>query len=532
MTTFPSQATNLPSIPGYTLLDIAGRGGMGAVYMAQQLSPRRIVAIKVLRRVDSAASLATFRREAQVIAGLEHPHIVPLYAFGEHAGAPYLTLRYLDGGTASDKIKTGPIDLKTVVRWISTIADALDFAHKRGVVHRDIKPSNILLDKAGNAYLADFGIAGAIESAASGPATGSAAYMPPEQGRGEQVDGRGDIYSLAVTLFEMLTGQKPYTAETAFGVIVRHLNDPIPSARTLNPAIPGSVDELIQWGMAKAPDERPATAAEFARLLQWAVANPSAPIRAAAPVSAATMVAAQPTLVAEAPPAPRKSNTLLWIGLALLLGVCAIGAVVTLGGGALAIALAGSPTPLPTATRITVEQPTATVAGEPTSTPDPDGGVTVDGDTTTITILRRSIEFSRPLELWGATDVLLQATARQESGPNRNEMGLMCRLQDDNNYAVLAISGEGNYSIWVRRNGDVQRLVDWTPSPVINQGVGAINQLEATCAGTSLRLRVNGVLVGEAEDPQPISGDVGLLAGLRDDGELVVTFEGVEAKAP
>ncbi len=527
----------LPLIPGYTLLAVAGQGGMGTVYKAEQASPRRLVALKVLRgAAASAADLATFRQEAQVIAALEHPHIVPLYAFGELTAengqaVPFLALRYLNGGAVADRLRQGPIDLNTAARWITSVADALDFAHQRGIVHRDIKPSNILLDdpQGSNAYLTDFGIAGTLAAVTSGAPTGSAAYMPPEQGRGEAVDGRGDLYSLAVTLFEMLTGQKPYTAETAFGVMVRHLNDPIPSARALNPAIPPAVDELIQWGMAKTPDERPQTAKQFTELLKRAVAHPTASLRPAIPAgTGSSALVGGKTLVAQ-PVAPR-SNTLIWIVVIILLGILCLGSVVVVSSGALALFFIATPTPLPTATDLPTLPPTPTATPAPTGTPDPDGGVTRQGDATEITVRRNGIEFFSPQEIEPALDVSLEARIIQLSGPANNEIALVCRWQDVNNYTALALSGAGEYSIWQKRDGELNRLVDWTPSPTLNTGAGRTLQVVATCSGSELLLSVDGELVGQAVDPNPISGDVALMAGLREEGELVVRFEGLKIK--
>ena len=294
----------LPAVPGYALLAVIGQGGMGTVYRAEQASPRRVVALKLLRGAASTTNLAAFRQEAKVIAGLEHPHIVPLYAFGEHAGTPYLVLRFLPGGSVADRIRQGPLDLSLAARWLLSVADALDFAHQRGIIHRDVKPSNILLDESNNAYLSDFGIAGTLVEAQAGAPTGSAAYMSPEQGQGRPVDGRSDLYALAVALFEMLTGQRPYTAETALGVVVRHVNDPIPSARALNAAIPPAVDELIQWGMAKEPGQRPPMGAEFARLLKQALAHPNDPLPREASGSTQAAAGITPTLLV----APRKPN--------------------------------------------------------------------------------------------------------------------------------------------------------------------------------------------------------------------------------
>ncbi len=551
MTSQPSTAAQKPpSIPGYNILNVAGQGGMGTVYKAEQASPRRVVALKVLRgAVASAEDLADFRKEAQVIAGLEHPHIVPLYSFGEHDGAPYLALRFLNGGSVAIRIRKGPVDLNAAARWIAAVADALDFAHQRGIVHRDIKPSNILLDdpQGNNAYLTDFGIAGTLESASTGTPTGSAAYMPPEQGRGEMVDGRGDLYALAVSLFEMLTGQKPYTAETALGVIVRHLNDPIPSARALNPAIPPAVDELIQWGMAKDPAERPQTASEFARLLKQAIARPNDPIRAATPAMQTAIGGATVVSV----PARKKSNAGLWIGVAVVLAlVCVIGGAVTLGGGAAAIAFFSSPTPIPSATTLPTATPLPTLPPTPqgqlladdfsepgsgfavTRRDDPDGNVAYAPDALQITVLTKGIEWFSWSGRVNTTDVAIEATVQQVSGPAQSEMALVCRWQDSDNYTAFAISGAGVYSIWQKRDGATTRFVDWTPAPALTAGTGAIHRVRAICAGPTLSLEADGSILGEAADPNPVSGDIALMAGLREEGELVVTFDDVRVAAP
>lgn len=537
-----------PPIPGYTILNVAGQGGMGTVYKAEQASPRRVVALKLLRAAASARDLASFRREAQVIAGLEHPHIVPLYSFGELTDeqgreAPYLALRFLNGGSVAIRIRKGPVDVNTAARWITAVADALDFAHQRGIVHRDIKPSNMMLDESGNAYLTDFGIAGALESAASGAPTGSAAYMPPEQGRGESVDGRGDIYALSVSLFEMLTGQKPYTAETALGVVVRHLNDPIPSARALNPNIPPAVDELIQWGMAKSPVDRPQTAAEFARLLQRAISRPNDPLRTA-------RSAASPATVVSAP-AQQKPNMGLWIGagIALLL-ICGIGAAATLGGGAAAIALFSSPTPVPTATKLPT--PVSTATEQPPSTPagqlladdfsqpgsgfavasDADGSVAYVDGALKMDLLTRGIEWFSPSGRVETANVVIEADVQQVSGPALSEMAVVCRWKDNANYIAFALSADGSFSIWKKQDGTTTRFVDWTPSPALAPGDGVTHSVRAICSGPVLRLEADGSILGEVKDPRPITGDIALMVGLREEGQLTVVFDNVRVKKP
>lgn len=523
----------LPQIPGFTLLELAGQGGMGAVYKADQQTPRRLVALKLLRRADSAEDLAAFRAEAQTIAALEHPHIVPLYTYGEHEGAPYLALRFLSGGTAAQRLSKGPIDLKLAARWIVAIADALDFAHQRGIIHRDLKPSNILLDESDNAYLSDFGIAGATTSATFGPATGSAAYMSPEQGRGEATDARSDLYSLAVTLFEMLAGQKPYTAETAFGVIVRHLNDPIPVARQLNPSISIAVDELIQWAMAKTPEDRPQSAKQFARLLQQAVANPTTSIRTAAPSSAATASIPTPTIVVGqtivAAPPKKQSLPYLWIGLIALLLVICLGAVsVALGGSALVFFTQATQTPPPTATELPTREPTARPTLLPTATLEPDGGVIKEGDTITMIVRRANVEWYWPLKQPVSLDQQIEATITHVSGPDRSQAALLCRWQDQNNYTAFIITGTGRYGVAQKRDGQQIELVSPTESTTILTGDGSVNTVKVECQGSTLTLSVNGQQLAQVADPDPIAGDLALAAGLRTDGELVVTFENLK----
>ena len=169
----PTAAPIFPNIPGCRLLAIAGQGGMGTVYRAEQASPRRIIGVKVLSQTAaSPEKLAAFHREAETIARLEHPNILPVYGFGEAEGRPYLLLRYLGGGSVATLIRKGPIATAQAARWVQAVAGALDFAHAHGLIHRDVKPSNMLLDEAGNAYLTDFGIAAAPRPAA--PAAPSA----------------------------------------------------------------------------------------------------------------------------------------------------------------------------------------------------------------------------------------------------------------------------------------------------------------------------------------------------------------------
>jgi hypothetical protein len=519
-----------PTIPGYRVVALAGQGGMGAVYKAEQAMPRRTVAIKVLTDVNiSAEELAAFHREAEVIAHLEHPRIVPLYSFGQQQGTPYLVLRYLGGGSVADRLRAGPLDLTTAARWLSGVADALDFAHQKKILHRDIKPSNILLDGAGNAYLTDFGIAGTITTATASAPVGSAAYMSPEQARGEAVDGRADLYALAVTLFEMLTGRKPYLAETALGLVVRHINDPIPSARALNPAVPPAVDELIQWTMAKDPAARPQSAAEFARSLQQALAAPNAPLRAVGP--AATVLAPAPAVSAR-----RGTSPLVWIGGLAVIGICLL--VGLLGGGSLLATVFFAPTPTarPTATELsTATVPVANV------TATPPGQLLFDdfsvpakgfarGDCKTDGVFYGDhllcIVAVQDQWFWskhvGEQKVAISVDALLPPGPAGSEIGVICRYQDQNNYTAFLVNGQGQYSVEQDYQGTLKPLKEWTTSPALKPGM--THHLQANCTDTLSFGSDGTTLLSDVADPHPVSGEVALMAAMRTSGSTTATF--------
>ncbi len=212
-----------------------GRGGMATVYRGYDPRFEREVAVKVLPRellhADPQFRLR-FEREAKIIAQLEHSAIVPVYDVGEADGQPYFVMRYMNGGSLSDRIKAGVMTIDEAARILGTIAPGLDEAHSKGIVHRDIKPSNILFDKRGNPYISDFGIA-KLTQAQAGNVTGSAiigtpAYMAPEQAQGEEIDGRADIYALGIILYEMVTGKQPYEADTPMAVAIKHITDPVP----------------------------------------------------------------------------------------------------------------------------------------------------------------------------------------------------------------------------------------------------------------------------------------------------------------
>jgi serine/threonine protein kinase len=238
-----------------------GRGGMATVYHAYDPRFEREVALKVLPRemLHDVQFRTRFDREAKTIAMLEHPAIVPVYDFGEEEGQPYFVMRYMTGGSLSDRMKNGPMSIQEAARILAHIAPALDDAHNKGIIHRDLKPGNILFDQFNEPYISDFGIAKLNESQTN--VTGSAivgtpAYMSPEQAQGEGIDGRSDIYGLGVILFELLTGQQPYHGDTPMSVVVKHITDPVPHILDVKPDLPPDIEVIIEKAMAKDRNER------------------------------------------------------------------------------------------------------------------------------------------------------------------------------------------------------------------------------------------------------------------------------------
>jgi len=225
---------------------------MAAVYKAYQPGMERYVALKILPRyfASDPQFIGRFHQEAKVIAKLQHPHILPVFDFGEADGYTYLVMPFVESGTLADLMHGQPLPLPRIRSIISQVGDALDYAHAHGLVHRDVKPSNVLVDERGNCLLMDFGIAKIVEGTAqfteTGGIVGTPAYMSPEQGLGQELDGRSDIYSLGVMLYEMATGRPPFDAETPMAIVIKHIHDPLPPPRTINPAL----SEALERGAA------------------------------------------------------------------------------------------------------------------------------------------------------------------------------------------------------------------------------------------------------------------------------------------
>lgn len=270
---------------GYTIERLLGRGGMGSVYLARHPRLPRRTAMKLLNRelfFDNEIR-ARFEREADLVAQLDHPNIVTVYDRGIENDQLWISMRYIDGADASSL--RSPVDPARAVRIVAETAAALDFAHSRGVLHRDVKPANILLepvDATERVYLTDFGIArlhndNAAKLTQTGTFTATLAFASPEQLSGIALDGRADQYSLACTLFRLLTGTTPFDATNPVAVIQGHLQQPPPRASTLRSGITPALDAVIARGMAKRPDERFATCAEFAAAAVQALSGHAVP---------------------------------------------------------------------------------------------------------------------------------------------------------------------------------------------------------------------------------------------------------------
>ncbi len=337
----------------YQVIGEIGRGGMATVYRA--LDPRvgRTVALKVLPRelLHDPQFLSRFQREMRTIAALEHPAIVPIYDVGEEDGQPYFVMRYMDGGSLEDRLKQGPLSLEESLRILKHLAPALDEMHTRGVVHRDLKPANILFDHSGQPYLSDFGIA-KVQNAATtltGQAiVGTPTYISPEQAQGQEVDGRADIYALGVILYQMLTGDVPFKADTPMSLLLKHVSEPPPSIHGRQPDLPPGVDYVIQRSLAKDPDTRFASASEMAAALQASIVGD--PDQTLPP----TVVA--PPRKKKTPPA--KKMPWVWLGVGLLLLLALAGGGWWLGSRSQP-AFTATPLPSPRPPTVAIWTPTA-----------------------------------------------------------------------------------------------------------------------------------------------------------------------------
>jgi len=405
----------------YQIRSVLGKGGMATVYLARQASMERDVAIKVMapELADDEQFVARFEHEAQLIARLQHPHILPVIDFGREGKHIYIVMQLVRGGSLDDRLSREPLPLPLAGRMLSQIASALTFAHEQGIVHRDLKPNNVLLDERDNAYLTDFGIAkmlaGTTKLTATGNVLGTPAYMAPEQWRGDPLDARTDIYALGIMLYEMVLGQLPFQGDTPYTLMYKHFNDPPPPPREKNPALDPRVEAVILRALAKNPDDRypsaEAMAEDFANAIRAVgkaapppdmeatvlgeeAAPPTAkpartPSKAPPPTAAAATRAAPES--APTPPPQGGGRSPLLIGGAVIAALVVIGVIAALAlsgrEGEKKVAVLPTATETVTPTWTPTETPTVTPSATPTPPPTETPSPTITPRTTFATVL-------------------------------------------------------------------------------------------------------------------------------------------------
>lgn len=388
----------------YQLLEEIGRGGMGAVYKAYDPSLDRTVAIKVLapHLAWEKDSVERFLREARAAARLRHPNIVEIHDVGQDGSDYYFVMAYLPGPSLKNLIsrqgRLAPPDALLILR---PLADALDYAHSKGLVHRDVKPANVMFDERGQAILMDLGIAKAAQETrltVTGIAVGTPHYMAPEQIEGRAVDGRTDGYALGIMAFEMLTGRVPFDADTTTAILYKQVHEPPPCVTTCCPDLAGAVEIALDRMLAKSPADRFDSCGEFVNALEQAMGLPASSAAALKPLVAPTptlvyptptaplpaeppKVQAGPTVILPPPPPPALAagwrRQLPWmaagIAVLLLLALIACASVAILGGWLRRAT--PTPTAAPAAVPTSTSAPTQTLpptdTPAPTSTPSP-----------------------------------------------------------------------------------------------------------------------------------------------------------------
>lgn len=551
----------------YKIVAPLGGGGMATVYRGYQPGMDRYVAIKVLPPAYALDSkfVERFRREARTIAKLEHPHILPVHDFGEAQGSLYLVMRLIETGTLHDRMEAGPLPLDEAGKVIAQLADALDYAHSQGVIHRDLKPSNVLIDRRGDCFLADFGIAKLLQESAfttSGSLLGTPQYVSPEQVFGQPVDHRSDLYALGVMLYQMTAGRLPFEADTAMAMALKHAHEPPLPPRAANPNIPPALETVILRALEKNPDDRFQSGLEFARAVKSAlsampeprstsmptvIAAPSAPASpqtvAAPPASTSSLaavpqtVAAPPASTAPLPAGPVTTPVRATRPAPFTLGVIAVIAVaVIIGGGLLTAGLwAGltwlrskpvSPSPAGKTSALLEETFSDTALGwELSGKVDRASG---RYDTASGEYVIQSANSGQLVAAAAHMPTFKDTLATLETYVAQGtdfKYGLMCRHQAD------AFSG---YAFLVR-HPDLVRISRWDDgsennlaefsTPAVVAAVGQHIEIAVACVGSDFTLAVNGTQLYEFSDVAYTSGDFALLVESLSDEPAEIRFD-------
>jgi serine/threonine protein kinase len=548
----------------YRIINQIGRGGMATVYKAYQPSIDRYVAIKVLpsQLAESREFATRFQQEARIIAKLEHPHILPVFDYGESDGVAYFVMRYLEAGTLKDRMEAGrPLPINEIDKLFTQLADALSYAHSHGIVHRDLKPANALIDSQGNVFLTDFGIAKLLESASprltqTDAIMGTPAYISPEQAQGHPVDQRSDIYSLGIILYEMVTGSVPFIAETPLAVLFKHISDPLPPPSLVKPDIPQTIEQLILKALAKDPRDRFATAAEFVKAWERALESRETVQRVPESVTIPPQSTGPQTQKKPGPaikPVSKTGMRTVWI-VGCLISVCAL---FGLGGVALMASNLRAPStptsPPPTQTVISI--PATTTNAPPPTTTIPvinTGEVLLEDDFTgdsnwgTLTDADSSVEyrndtlnmrvFRENFVIWSTPNdedygnVHTEVTVTNNGTDPTTAFGFICAQQPkDWSFYYLAATPAGEYAIIRATDGESDVFLTgdgkWTSSDLIALKASSY-RVSADCGKGRLTLYVDGQQIASVTDNTYGTGRVGLFTWSGDKATSAdVTFD-------
>jgi len=530
----------------YRIINQIGRGGMATVYKAYQPSVDRYVAIKVLpsQLAESREFATRFQQEARIIAKLEHPHILPVFDYGESDGIAYFVMRYMDAGTLKEKMIEGrPLPLSEIDKLFTQLAGALSYAHGHGVVHRDLKPANVLIDSQGNVFLTDFGIAKILESASprltqTDAIMGTPAYISPEQAQGQPVDQRSDIYSLGIILYEMVTGSVPFTAETPLAVLFKHISDPLPPPSLVKPDIRPAIEKVILKALSKDPRDRFSTAAEF--VAAWERALDTVEHIAAAgtvPPPRTTGAQTQPKPVTATKTSTKAGIPTAWIA-GCLVGVCALfglGGVVLMASNLLGSPTLTAPAPTPTGIfdppRTTIPQPTATIPVSNTGEVLLEDDFSDDSIWGTITDTESAVEYENSTlnmrifrenwVIWSTPNdedyrnVHAEVTVNTNDSDPTTAFGLICAQQPKTwSFYYLAATPGGEYAIIKATDGESDVFLTgdgkWAASDLIANK--ASYRVGADCGNGRLTLYVDGQQIASVNDSTYGTGRVGVFA--------------------
>lgn len=517
----------LGKVIGDCLLEkLIGYGGSSAVFLAQPADSEQKVAVKVFlprSTMDSQAQKGFYRRflrEAQAASNLDHPHILSVYSYGEHQGLPYIVMPYLPGGTLADHVKCeGPLSLRLAQSYLKQIADALDYAHKCGCVHCDVKPANILIGDDGQVVLSDFGIVRLLEGTSltaqqtmKSPETlmGTPDYISPEQALGEPLDGRTDIYSLAVTLFFLLAGEPPFKSDSSIAMALMHVHEKPPLLGLQRADITPEIDQVIGTALAKWPEERYQTASAFSDAFSEAVARadnidrvifvnraPHVPNMKAMSKARqnGNMALLEPEVRVKPVswhPALRSRATLLLLVLCVLLI-----AAITIGFILNAAADSG---PKAKATRTPVPSNNVFVSNKDSWVISPTFFFDTSGR---YHIVKKSAAQTLAIAMYGSiqfTNIRLQVTMKQVAGPldYGDFYGVMLRsTQDQSHYYLFEICPFNDQYEFARFDGFWHPLEGGTV-PTLHTAAGQSNTIVVEIVGNSFTLSVNGALVHKA----------------------------------